>query len=202
MKKGQMSLEMVIGLVILLVVAGVIISLLLYYINPDRMPSAAGELEIREFIEKCDKYCKESSSLSYCTDYFGKDIPVSRVDWDGDGEENELIKLGKKVQWDVCEDRIYCFLVAPCARFGDVPMKGCAKQLCQAGYTKYENSTLATNYVTEELDLVPTKDVSCETAINELPPESNWFTRYFNKTMLKWNGTSNVAVPLCEYYKD
>ncbi len=198
MKKGQMSLEMVIGLVILLVVAGVIISLLLYYISPDRMPSAAGELEMREFLDKCEGYCKESSSLNYCTHYFGQDIPVTRVDWDGDGEENELITIGKKVQWDVCEDRIYCFLVAPCARFGDVPMKGCANQLCQAGYTKYENFTLATRYVTQELDVVPTKDIECGESLEELPLESNWFTRYFNATIN--NGTHQI--PLCDYYRN
>ena len=141
--------------------------------------SSRFELEIREFVENCKDYCTENSSLRYCTEYFGKDISVSRVDWDGDGEENELIKIGGDIKYNVCEDRIYCFHIIPCERFGENPIEGCAEQLCQEGYRKYGSISLASGYVINRLDLMPTKDMVCKINMDKLPDELNWHKTYF-----------------------
>ena len=143
------------------------------------IPQTSPELKMRELIERCEEYCKKSSSLDYCTNYFGKDMPVARVDWDGDGEENELIKIRGNINYNVCEDRIYCFHIIPCERFGENPIEGCAEQLCQEGYRKYGSISLASDYVINRLDLMPTKDMVCKINMDKLPDELNWHKTYF-----------------------
>ncbi|RLJ00200.1 MAG: hypothetical protein DRP06_02360 [Candidatus Aenigmatarchaeota archaeon] len=135
--------------------------------KPDVGIGVKDELEVREFIYKCEGYCADNSSLKYCTDYFGKDIPVAGADWDGNGEDNELIQIGRKAQWEVCEDRLYCFHFVPCERFGENSIEGCAEQLCLAGNLMYENITLASRFV---FDIKPG---SCDL------PDNNWHSLYF-----------------------
>jgi len=136
-------------------------------------------VEKREFKNKCSGLCEYISSLDYCRYYFEKDISDNRVDWDRDGEENELIKIGGDIKYNVCEDRIYCFHIIPCERFGENPIEGCAEQLCQEGYRKYGSISLASDYVINELDLMPTKDMECKINMDKLPDELNWHKTYF-----------------------
>ena len=186
-RKGQMSLEMVIGLIILLVVAGVVISLLLHYLSPERMPSAEEPMEKREFKTKCDTYCKDFATLDYCKYYFEGD------DWNSNGIKDELIKVGGKAEWDVCEDKVYCFLSVPCERFGGNPIEGCVKQLCTAYKTKYGgNLTLASEAVYKMI--IATEDQGCNSSLNALPSYDNWKTSYFNRSY----GTET----LCEHWID
>ena len=137
--------------------------------------SSRFELEIREFVENCKDYCTENSSLRYCTEYFGKDIPVSRVDWNENGIENELIKIGGDIKYNVCEDRIYCFHIIPCERFGENPIEGCANQLCQVGHIKYGNKSLDSRFIFDDWKITPTQDIECNISINSIPDEFNWY---------------------------
>jgi len=183
-KKGQMSLEMIIGLVILLVVAGVIIMMLLHYLNPKNVPNTQEEMAVRDFKQRCEIYCKDGT-LNYCRYYFEGN------DWDNDGITNELVSVGDIVKWQACEDRIYCFLVVPCQRYGENPIEGCAKQLCNAYKIKYKNNlTLATEGVLEEI--IPTTDPVCSHSLKSIKPQDNWMYSYFNK----YYGTED----LCHHY--
>ena len=135
--KAQASLEMVVGLIILLVVAGVVISLVLHYVNPKNMPSQENAMKLRDFESKCEEYCKNYDSVEYCRYY-------SFVDWDKNVGDTELIRLGD-YQWPTCEKRIFCFLAFPCkSRFGDgglATLEKCKKSLCQLYKNKFGDDT-------------------------------------------------------------
>jgi len=151
-----------------------------------------------EFIERCNHYCEDPYSLDYCFHYYFREYETTNIDWNLNNVYNEFVPIGFGSEWIACEDRIYCFLAVPCERFGDNPVEGCIKELCKAGYAKYEDYTLATSYLLEELKISSTQDVECNLSMNSLPAKANWFTRYFNRTIN--NGTHQV--PLCEYYKE
>ena len=168
---ANMSLETVVSFIILLVVAGVIISMVLTRIGPENLPYKEVEMQQMEFKNKCTALCTDTSSLDYCRYYFegGKD----GADWDGNGRKNELISIGDYVTWDVCEERIYCFSMVPCdKRFGSNPAKGCASALCQAYLDKYKGNVLKANEAVHD----KIKPGTCH-----LPEdiEDNWFEQYF-----------------------
>jgi hypothetical protein len=183
-KKGQMSLEMVIGLVILLVVAGVVISLLLHYLGPGSMPNPGNRMNRNDFISECNRLC-DDRDIEYCSYYFDGN------DYNLNGQSYELIKL-TDVKWDVCEDRVYCFFAVPCKRFGDVPMKGCAKALCNAYKTKKYKGNLTAASIAVLRDIVSTTDPECNASLYKLPLVDNWKASFFNATY------GNQS--LCEYY--
>ena len=106
-RKGQKSLELIIGLLILLVVAAVVINIFLSYVSPEKLPSKPDEeLETRRAKTTCADLCNsyqasgdKSNAIEYCT----KKFPP--VDWNGDKNLGGT-KMGI---WDVCEDAVYCF---------------------------------------------------------------------------------------------
>ncbi|RLJ00780.1 MAG: hypothetical protein DRP06_01090 [Candidatus Aenigmatarchaeota archaeon] len=125
-----------------------------------------------DFYEKCEDYCGDATSLEYCNYYF--EGPYWRSDWNDNGIKNELIEIGGDMKYNVCEDRIYCFHIAPCKQFGENPIENCAKVLCEAGYTKYENISLASRYVLNEYNIKPG---NCSL------PDNNWHSLYFPKNV-------------------
>lgn len=170
--RAQASLETVIGLIILLVVAGVVISLVIYYVSPEKMPSPGEQLEVRAFLTNCESYCKDLNSLEFCRYYY----PGS--DWDKDGLSHKIVKVGK-FKWPTCEDRVYCFLVWPCEeRFGSGlnAIEKCRSLLCQTYLEKYGgNKTLAEKALREDVNFPPVCDLS------GIPPEDNWYELVFSK---------------------
>ena len=135
---------------------------------PISIENCRSDTSIEDFYEKCKDYCGDATSLNYCNYYF--EGSYWRPDWNDNGIENELIKIGGDINYNVCEDRIYCFHIIPCERFGENPIEGCAKQLCRAGYIKYENITLASRYVLDEFNI---KSGNCNL------PDNNWHSLYF-----------------------
>jgi len=187
---ANMSLETIIGFIILLVVAGVIISMILTRINSDSLPYKEIEMQQMEFKNKCDALCTESSSLDYCRYYFegGKD----GTDWDGNGGKNELISIGEYVTWDVCEERIYCFSMVPCdRRFGSSPAKGCASALCQAYLDKYKGNVTKANAAVHD----KIKPGACRLPANI---EDNWFEQYFPADVCGIYSSANCGNGVCE----
>ena len=83
-RKSQMSLEMIIGLLILLVVAVVIIRIFLDVFGPEPLPRDEIDeiLRRKKFISECESFCNEYVSTGniaqlshYCsTKYDGRDI--------------------------------------------------------------------------------------------------------------------------------
>lgn len=173
--RAQASLETVVGLIILLVVAGVVISLVIYYINPEKMPQTGKQLEKTAFLTECESYCKDMSSIEYCRYYF-------EGDWNKDGLSHQIIKIGK-YNWQTCEDRIYCFLVSPCEdRFGTglAIMSKCKSILCQAYMEKYNDPTLS---IEERQELANTAiqddiDVARVCDMSGVPEMDRWFDTF------------------------
>ena len=170
--KSQASLEMVVGLIILLVVAGVVISLVIYYISPKKMPKASEELSKTAFLTKCESYCKDLQSVEYCRYYY----PGS--DWNKDGLSHKVVRVGK-YEWPTCEDRVYCFLVYPCEdRFGIGlnALESCRKLLCNTYLEKYGwNETLANQSLKDDINFPSVCDLS------SIPPQDNWYEKVFSK---------------------
>ena len=180
--KGQASLEMVVGLIILLVVAGVVIGLVIHYINPKHMPSPGEKLSITEFLTNCESYCKDMNSLEYCRSYY----PGS--DWDKNGVRHEIVEVGK-YNWATCEDRVYCFLVEPCEdRFGSGlnVMEKCRKLLCQTYLEKYGDLETANKALWDDINFPAVCDMS------SVPPEDNWYERVFAQGCASITGTTTT----------
>lgn len=163
--KAQASLEMVVGLIILLVVAAVVISLVLHYIRPESMPQPSEQLEKGKFLENCELYC-QNDPVEYCRYYYPGD------DWDGDEIRHEVVEVGD-YKWPTCEDRVYCFLVQPCEdRFGRGldAIKKCKELLCQTYLEKHGGNV---DRATEELrDDINFPDVCDMTSVVGRP--DNW----------------------------
>ena len=165
--KAQASLEMVVGLIILLVVAGVVISLVLHFIKPENIPSQENVMKLRDFQSKCEEYCKDYDSIEYCRYY-------ATVDWDKNAEPSDLLTNPTPGEfWPTCEKRLYCFLAFPCKdRFGSGgldTLAKCKKLLCQHYENKYGDNT---DKISEAL----LDDINFEGCAYEmLPDEENWF---------------------------
>ncbi|MEM5811957.1 MAG: hypothetical protein QXG91_04455 [Candidatus Aenigmatarchaeota archaeon] len=147
MKKGQISLEMIIMLVVLIVLASVLITLILNYLSGKKIEKHEETLKVTEFITKCQNYCKDTDSLDYCTYYYPGD------DWDKNGIKNDIISIGK-YGWYACENRIYCFLVVSCEdRFGPgiEALKKCKKMLCDAFMQKLGDVKLASENLKDKV---------------------------------------------------
>jgi len=170
--KAQASLETVVGLIILLVVAGVVISLVIYFINPEKLPETKQQLERTAFLTNCESYCNNLDSLEFCRYYF-------EGDWDKDGLTHQIVKIGK-YNWPTCEDRVYCFLVKPCEeRFGTglAVMTKCRDVLCQAYMEKYNNPDLTLEERKELADqaLRDDIDITDVCSLGSIPEQERWF---------------------------
>jgi len=176
MKKGQLSLETIIMLVVLLVLAGAIISLILYYLKPGVISTPQQTLAKRDFLSKCENYCNDPKSLDYCTYYFQGD------DWDGDGIKYNIIQVGK-YRWYACEDRVYCFLVVPCEdRFGSglEAIKKCKELLCQTLLDKYDGDRkLATQALYNIVGF--SSKCSDRKFASSVPETENWYETVFGE---------------------
>jgi len=169
--KSQASLEMVVGLIILLVVAAVVITLVLYFIKPEMLPKPRETLKVSQFYSNCEAYCRDRTSLRFCTEYYPGE------DWNGNGVKSEKVSVGE-YNWITCEDRIYCFLLMPCDdRFGEgrEEIENCRKALCQVYIDKYGDIEIANRKLLETISF------SRKCNLNDVEPEENWYNNIFVK---------------------
>ena len=161
--KAQASLEMVVGLIILLVVAGVVIGLVLHFLNKDNIKTP--DLSIKEFLSACESYCNDVNSIEYCKYYYSSD------DWDKNGIKNEMTSVGT-YEWPTCENRVYCFLVSPCERLGSgmKTIENCKNILCQTYLEKYDGNV---QYANE--DLFDTIDIGSICDVSTIEEKENWY---------------------------
>lgn len=153
-RKGQMSLEMIIGLVILLVVATVTVTMFLdVFESPDF--DEMGEQEIQR---ECESLCQDwqdasgqqarINAINYCTETFVHDT-------DGSGEvRNQVEEQGYN---SYCQDGVKCFNVHDCYRDGSIgsqelDAEGCVEMMCRY-YEDYSD------------ELFDDQDVGAETMI-------------------------------------
>ncbi|OYT57880.1 MAG: hypothetical protein B6U68_01205 [Candidatus Aenigmarchaeota archaeon ex4484_14] len=150
MSKGQKSLEMIVGMIILLVVAGVIINMFMKTMGNAPTGLDPKQQELNKIISNCNQWCGGASSgdlgskIDYCSHQF------SLV---GEGEVAER-REGIK---PYCEDSIYCFLVHDCklANGQKLTAKRCKQILCQKFKSDYlagdSNEVAARDYASDKI---------------------------------------------------
>ena len=178
--KGQMSLEMIIGLLILLVVAAVVIKLFLNSTQGLGMQQYTQALQYRNFKAKCE---------SLCTDYLGGGNVAAAAQFcftklTGDSDLNRNGKIdafaAETKLLFICEDSVYCFQVYNCKTdTGNIEWADCRQILCNAYYDTIKDSPSISNpwevANTKVKNLFPNGIGSCT-----LPAgEQNWYNLYF-----------------------
>jgi len=126
-RKGQKSLEMIIGLVILLVVAAVVISM---FLNIFQEPDVGQDsVELEKIRQQCSQACDSwksqglTGAVEYCTMKFV-------YDENGDGNTRQVVRNGYN---SYCEDGVHCFNVHTCSpSFETLDAEKCRELLCQA----------------------------------------------------------------------
>ena len=128
-RKGQKSLEMIVGLVILLVVASVVISM---FLNIFQTPEVGQDtVEMSEIERECQTQCNtwkqgaginsQSAAVEYCTSRFNYDS-------NGDGTLSDVSGTGFN---SYCEDGVHCFNVQTCEQdFEQLDAGKCQQTLC------------------------------------------------------------------------
>jgi len=137
-RKGQKSLEMIIGLVILLVVAGVVISTFLNQFQDNPGSQYDNTLQKEEISRTCQSKCSEyksaqgvrgqTAAIDYCTSTFNYDA-------DGDGT---LSETAGRLYNSYCEDGVKCFNVHTCEIGRETLDADRCKEIMQNYYTSSE----------------------------------------------------------------
>lgn len=173
MKKGQMSLEMIIGLLILLVVAIVVIRMFLTNIVNIDKPGKDIDQVLKEkgFQSTCEGLCSDyliggsqATLARYC---------FTKMSGDPDLNRNGLIDTisAKTKVLDICEDTIYCFHISPCkSDTGTIDWEDCRQVVCRSYYDIYKDWDTADKKVKE---LFPSAG-TCK-----LTSDANWWKMYF-----------------------
>lgn len=174
--KGQKSLEMIIGLIMLLVVAAVVIGIFLnYFVESGELEKIRGgadkEVERQEFISYCQRLCSdyvnsgnEAQASAFCEYHQG-------VDLDGDRTVTKAEAYTKKLL--VCEDNVYCFMVTDCQlpRGNNLDWEKCKDIECQVYMELYDGDP-AQAFVAISNKIEPG---NCALPADE---DLNWWTRY------------------------
>lgn len=179
MTKGEASLEMVVGLIILLVVAGVVIGLVMTTMSEENITGVAKGDAADTFVTQCDNYCNVEDATSYCTSKFEDEF------WDKDEIKGELVNAE---EWDFCEDGAYCFLVTDCDAFnGKGDVEYCRKYLCQMYKEKYGSTTDASQKLSELFKASEDTEGCCRKdkdgnteCYSELDSRDQWTVKFFN----------------------
>jgi hypothetical protein len=152
LRKGQKSLEMIIGLVILLVVAGVVISTFLNQFQDNPGSQYEDTLQEEEIKRTCQSKCStyktasgiraQTAAIDYCTSTFNYDA-------DGDGT---LSETAGRLYNSYCEDGVKCFNLQTCeVGRNNLDAERC-KQIMENYYTSSEvglNSSQAESRIAE-----------------------------------------------------
>lgn len=172
--KGQMSLEMIIGLLILLVVAAVVINLFLSNTKGIGVQQYKDSLQYRNFKAQCESQCSDAQSTGnlagfakYCHTKLTGDTDLNR-----NGKVDAFPANTKLL--NVCEDGVYCFHVYTCQNSdgGTIDWSDCRTILCNAYYQVYQDYNKANDKVK---GIFANGIGSCT-----LPQgEANWYQLYF-----------------------
>lgn len=172
--KAQMSLEMVIGLLILLVVAAVVINLFLNNTKNIGIQQYKQSLQYRNFVANCQSLCADyqssgtlAAAAKFCFTKLTGDTDLNR-----NGKVDAFLSDTKLL--NVCEDGLYCFHVSTCQndQGNQIDWPDCRQILCNAYYQVYQDYSLANTKV---------KSIFANgIGLCTLPQgEANWYQCYF-----------------------
>jgi hypothetical protein len=145
MKKGQMSLEMIIGLLILLVVAFVVIRL---FLNQTQgltgLTNVQQSLKYSEFKQGCDQLCKEGNIVKWCSYKLTGDTDLNG------NQRIDAIDSEGLLGFKACENNMFCMNMFPCTTdTGKVTPADCKQTLCSAYFESYGDIIKANQKVRE-----------------------------------------------------
>ncbi len=170
-KKGQMSLEMIIGLLILLVVAVVVIRIFLQSMSGAEDLGVKNELAYKNFKSNCESLCsnyKASGTRATLAKYCYTDL--GNIDLNENGIIDKLTADTKILP--ICEDGIYCFHVTECETdYGVIDWDDCRKVVCESYEDIYSDEATIDRKVSELFELG-----SCDGISND----ENWVKLYFD----------------------
>jgi hypothetical protein len=141
--KAQMSLEMIIGLLILVIVAAVVIRTFLTSMTAVEDFSKYKEsTELKTFETTCKSYCREfatSGNLAYavqfCTTRLWPEGTSNKFKKPGEvdklGVNDKIPIIASMGGFSVCEDAIFCFHFYDCAEYTTITPEDCRKILCE-----------------------------------------------------------------------
>jgi len=173
-KKGQMSLEMIIGLLILLVVAVVVIRIFITSFKQDPQKTFESTIKEMNFKSDCDNICsdyKNSGTRAALAKFC-----YTKMIGDPDLNKNGLIDKYQSMTkvLEICEDSVYCFHVTKCeTESGVIDWSDCREATCEAYREVYpDNMNKVDKKVTELFNLG-----SCKGIKND----EDWIKLYFNQ---------------------
>lgn len=176
--KGDKSLEMIIGLIVLLVVAAVVINMFLGTFDPNKIGKVNPQCDTdkKTFITKCERLCNQFqtdrnplTAKEFCE-------TSTKLDVDCD---NKISKTTSKVEipLEICEDTVYCFMVQSCDwANGKLGWSECVSTMCEVYTQLYDGDTDLANEAV--LDKIKTGETitSCQLPEDE---KLNWFQRFY-----------------------
>jgi Na+-transporting NADH:ubiquinone oxidoreductase subunit NqrC len=172
--KGQLTLETIIMLVVLLVLAGVMITLILTTLKPPQFSKKS--ISKQQFIQECQSLCEAKNYGKYCSYYWDGE------DWDGDNSPSEVIKVNDGTNdWLACEDRVYCFLVTTCddLGYGRYKIEACVDHLYSANLQKFGDEKRAKEATSKlfsfSLKCSYSKFQSTVKSASSVSPEVDWY---------------------------
>jgi hypothetical protein len=171
--KSQMSLEMIIGLLILLVVAAVVINLFLNSTKNLGTQQYQSALQYRNFKATCESLCNDfqssqdiAAAAKFCYTKLTGDHDLNR-----NGKVDAFVADTKVLY--ICEDAIYCFHAYDChSETSSIDWPDCRQILCNAYYDVYQDYGKANDKVKA---IFANGIGSCTLPANE----PNWFNLYF-----------------------
>ena len=173
MSKGQKSLEMIVGMIILLVVAGVVINMFMKTMGGAPTGLDPKQAELNRISSSCNQWCGGYSSGDLAA---GVDYCSHKFTLVGEGEVAER-REGIK---PYCEDSIYCFLIHDCklASGQKLTASRCKQLLCQKFRADYlagkPNEAAATSYASDKVTQLIKKG-TCDLGERV----DNWYTWVF-----------------------
>lgn len=174
-----MALEMIIMLIMLLVVAGVIISLFLGTFQGDKFGKLGenAKLEQDKFRNFCQALCRDIQSPAKAAEFCET---AQSIDWNGDNTYTK-VEVNELTRMQVCENRIYCFQVYKCPQIKLNPgendqAKACARASCKAFLESGQSTTTADDLVANTLTGRLRTGENDQGATCSLDFASSWFT--------------------------
>ncbi len=131
-KKGQMSLEMIIGLVILLVVATVTVTMFLDIFTFDE---GLGDMSMTEIENQCEDHCQSFQRASG-DDHYRRALDYCTATFVHDSDESGVVEgqIYEQEYNSYCQDGVKCFNVHQCYKDGigtqELDAEGCVDLMC------------------------------------------------------------------------
>lgn len=173
--KAQKSLEMIIGLIILLVVAGVVINIFLSQFEEGKITGITGNLQCEnqknKFKSQCEALCSEYKVSKNTVDAVKYCEKNTALDWNCDGDEPDTVAAtSEDLKLQMCEDKIYCFNVYTCKGSGwKLGYEDCKEKMCRV-YTNTYSEHIAGQKIKEVI-----KAGTCTLPDNDI---ENWHRRF------------------------